>query len=87
LLIPPYYAASGGEYTQKRFNLLLISEPYGWYKTTKGILSLQKLYSGEVIELACRRALSFEITSYSKIRNICRSGSYQLPLDNMEEEQ
>jgi transposase len=76
-----------GKYASKIFNLLLISEPYGWYKTTKGILSLQKLYSGEVIELACRRALSFEITSYSKIRNICRSGSYQLPLDNMEEEQ
>ncbi|WP_341791537.1 hypothetical protein [Rickettsia endosymbiont of Gonocerus acuteangulatus] len=24
MLIPPYYAASGGEYTQKRFNLLEI---------------------------------------------------------------
>lgn len=44
---------------------------------------LTKLYSDNVIELACRRALSFEITSYSKIRNICRTGSYQLPLDNL----
>jgi len=25
LLIPPYYAASGGEYTQKRFNNLAIT--------------------------------------------------------------
>ncbi|WP_341790842.1 hypothetical protein [Rickettsia endosymbiont of Gonocerus acuteangulatus] len=28
MLIPPYYAASGGEYTQKRFKYLLKSSIY-----------------------------------------------------------
>ncbi|WP_341792305.1 hypothetical protein [Rickettsia endosymbiont of Gonocerus acuteangulatus] len=26
MLIPPYYAASGGEYTQKRFNCMVINK-------------------------------------------------------------
>ncbi|WP_341791607.1 hypothetical protein [Rickettsia endosymbiont of Gonocerus acuteangulatus] len=26
MLIPPYYAASGGEYTQKRLNWLIINQ-------------------------------------------------------------
>jgi len=72
-----------GQYAEKIFNLLLISEPYHWYKTTKGILSLQKLYSDKVIDLACCRALNFDTTSYTKIKNICKTGSYQLPLDDM----
>jgi hypothetical protein len=71
-----------GEYTGQIFNLVLKVQPYHWYKTVKGILSLQKLYSNNVIELACQRALVFEVASFKKIRNICESGSYQLPLDN-----
>jgi transposase len=72
-----------GKYAGAIFDLLLKLQPYNWYKTAKGILSLQKLYSNNVIELACQRALSFEIVSFSKIKNICKTGSYNLPLDNL----
>jgi transposase len=75
-----------GNYAEKIFNLLLIDQPYHWYKTTKGILSLQKSYANEIIEAACERALSFKITSYSKIKNICKTGSYNLPIEKYEEE-
>jgi len=78
-----------GNHTGQIFDLVLKVQPYHWYKTVKGILSLQKLYSNNVIELACQRALSFGIANYSKIKNICKSGSYQLPLDtfnNLEQE-
>jgi hypothetical protein len=71
-----------GEHTGQIFNLVLKVQPHNWYKTVKGILSLQKLYSNNVIELSCQRALIFEITSFKKIKNICKSGCYQLPLDN-----
>ena len=34
------------------------------------------------IDLACKRALAFEITEYSTVKNICKTGSYNLPIDN-----
>jgi hypothetical protein len=49
---------------------------------TKGILSLEKQYSKEIINLACARALEFDAISYQKIKAICVSGCYVLPIDN-----
>ena len=31
--------------------------------------------------MACKRALAFEITEYSKVKNICKTGSYNLTID------
>jgi hypothetical protein len=75
-----------GNCALEMFNLILVEQPYHWYKTTKGILSLQKTYANQIIEDACKRALNFKITSYSKIKNICSSGSYNLPLETYEED-
>jgi transposase len=68
-----------GTHGGEMFSLILEKEPYRWYQITKGILSLSKQYSDRVVELACQRALAFNITSYRKIKNICESGSYNLP--------
>lgn len=68
-----------GYYAEQLFTLILQQQPNSWYRTTTGILKLEKLYSQQVVELACKRALSFNISSYSKIKNICASGSYALP--------
>ena len=65
----------------KLFRIILEQESYSWYRTVSGILSLKKLYSNEVIKLSCKRALSFGIVGYRKIKNICESGSYNLPLE------
>jgi len=70
-----------GKYAGEVFSILLVDQPYHWYKTVKGILSLKKLYTHNVIEASCERALHFGVMSYSKIKNICQSGSYNLPLD------
>jgi len=40
-----------------------------------------KTYPDEVIEAACRRALSFGVTRYSVIKNICHNGSYHLAVE------
>ena len=71
-----------GENSSKIFDLIVENEPYGWYRIIKGILSLRKLFSNEVLELSCKRALSFKITSYRKIKSICNSGSYNLPIED-----
>jgi transposase len=65
---------------EKLFFNLLKNKPYCWNRTVKGILSLRKEYSNEVIEESCKRALAFNIDKYSTIRNICKSGAYRLPL-------
>ncbi len=71
-----------GCYSEEMFGLILKEQPQSWYRTTKGILSLRKQFADEVVELACKRALSFNISSYSKIKNICKSGAYNLPMEN-----
>lgn len=77
--------AQVGQYTAKLFALILIQQPKNWYRPTTGILNLRKLYPDNIIELACKRSLLFNISSYRKIKNICESGSYNLPMDNTEE--
>jgi len=70
-----------GNYTEQLFFLVIKEHPRDWNRTVQGILSLRKTYPNEVIEAACRRALSFGVTRYSVIRNICHNGSYHLPVE------
>jgi len=70
-----------GRYTEQLFFLVIKEHPRDWNRTVQGILSLKKTYPNEVIEAACRRALSFGVTRYSVIKNICHNGSYNLPVE------
>jgi len=74
-----------GRYTEQLFFLVIKEHPRDWNRTVQGILSLQKTYPDEVIEAACRRALSFGVTRYSVIKNICHNGSYLLPVEFKKE--
>jgi hypothetical protein len=71
-----------GEHAAILFTKLVILYPNSWYQMTKGILSLEKQYSKAIINLACKRALEFDAISYKKIKAICVSGCYILPIDN-----
>ncbi len=75
-----------GRYAEQLFFLVIKEHPRDWNRTVQGILSLGKTYPGEVIEAACKRALSFGVTRYSVIKNICHNGSYILPLEFDKEE-
>ncbi|GAG21066.1 unnamed protein product, partial [marine sediment metagenome] len=46
-----------------------------------GIVSLKKSYPEKVIDLACRRALAYDVHQYSIIKNICCNGSYNMPVE------
>lgn len=69
-----------GKYTKLLFELIVKEHPNSWYRTVRGILSLNKTYTNLVIELACKRALHFNVTSYSKVKAICDGGYYNLDL-------
>ena len=71
-----------GQYSEKIFLAILQQQPQAWYRITTGILNLKKQFDTDVVEQACKRALAFNITSYSKIKNICKTGAYNLPIDN-----
>jgi hypothetical protein len=65
----------------KLFLLLINEHPYNWNRTAQGILSLTKKYPKEIINLACKRALAFNVVKYQIIKKICANGSYNLPSD------
>jgi len=70
-----------GTYTEQLFFLVIKEHPRDWNRTVQGILSLGKTYPDKVIEAACKRALSFGVTRYSVIKNICHNGSYLMPVE------
>jgi transposase len=59
---------------------LRLKENKDWSRTAKGILSLRKSYSNEILDKACKRALYYEACSYSKIKEIIKNNCYDLPL-------
>lgn len=69
-----------GKETEIFFSLIVKEHPRDWYRVVKGVLSLRKKYSDEVINLTCKRAMAFGITHYQKIKKICESGCYHLPI-------
>lgn len=71
-----------GGYALQLFLNLVASHPHDWNRLAQGIISLTKQYSNEVVDLACKRALAFEILSYKVIKNICSKGTYNLPLES-----
>lgn len=89
-VLVPGFAKHDGLYEEKMKKIrdncyaiyLEIKEEYkrDWHRAVKGIISLQKTYSDEVIDLACKRALHFGICSYSRIKKIIENNSHNLPL-------
>lgn len=73
-----------GDSALELFVLLQNKQPNYWYKTTQGILSLQKHFSNAVINAACKRAIIYGAIQYKWIKSICESGSYVQPMCNLE---
>ena len=70
----------------KLFLFLIAKQPRDWNRTTNGILSLTKRFAKDVVNLACKRALAFNVIQYQTIKNICQNGAYNLPLEHDMEE-
>ena len=65
------------------FEMILDKKPRHWGDTVKGIISLTRRYSNEVVELACRRALVYGATDYQIVKRILKTGAYALPAEEM----
>jgi len=58
-------------------------KPQTWVQTFRGVLSLKKNYEIKIINLACKRALEYNIHEYSTVKNICKNGLYDEKKENL----
>jgi len=70
-----------GSFAEQLFFLILKEQKSYWAQPVKGILSLTKKYTKEIVDLACKRALGYGAYQYQTVKNICKNGSYVLPVD------
>jgi transposase len=69
------------EYKQKMYSIgkeagiyfehLLNKQPNYWIRSAKGIINLAKNYGNELVNLACKRAMKYDVYCYKIIKNIC----------------
>ena len=69
----------------KFYYLVVDKYPHSWIRIISGIISLNKHYPKNVVNAACLRAIAYGALSYSKVKNICYQGSFNLPINNYEE--
>lgn len=75
-----------GPYAEQLFFIIVQKHPREWTRKISGILSLLKQYPDNIVELSCKRAIAFNVCQYQIIKNICKTGSYNLPVEfNFEE--
>jgi transposase len=65
-----------GEYAEKYLFFLKSKGSDSPGRDTRGIIHLYKLYGSEAVNLACKRALAFEVSGYKIIENICKKKLY-----------
>jgi len=70
-----------GPYAEQLFFAVIEKHPRDWGKIVQGVLSLEKSYQKEIVELSCKRALAYGALSYRIIKNTCYNGSYKLPVE------
>lgn len=70
-----------GEYAQQFFFFVLNKRPGHWMPIIQGVLSLVRTYSPEIVNLSCKRALAYQAWQYNTIKNICKNGAYNLPVE------
>ena len=75
-----------GIHAEQIFFSIVEIQPKDWGRSVRGILSLLKKYPKDVVDLACKRALAFNVYKYQTVKNICDNGSYVLPLEFNSEE-
>jgi transposase len=70
-----------GPFAEQLFFLIVAENDSYWAKPVKGILSLTKKYSPQVVNLACKRALAYGAYHYQTVKKICEKGTYVLPVE------
>lgn len=65
-----------GIHTHEFLKQVQNEKPYQWQRIMAGIFHLQHLYSKEIVEKACVRALDYKVISYTSVKNICKNNLY-----------
>lgn len=70
-------AKAYGDCTSEFLESLIREKPYQWQRIIQGIFKLEKGYDRHIINLACRRALEFNLLTLSTVKNICKNNQYK----------
>jgi hypothetical protein len=79
--------AEVGNFVEQIFFCILENKKQSWGRPVQGILSLVKRYSSDIVNRSCERALAYGAYDYQIIKRICENGSYNLPVEFLEEKQ
>ena len=82
------WASKTGEHTERLVEKILQSRPHPQqgFRACLGILRLQKPYSADRLEAACKRALAINSLSYKSIESILKHGLDKKPLPQKQPE-
>lgn len=76
-------AAEFGNETVEFLEEMKKKKPQTWIQIIRGVFSLKKKYETKTINLACKRALSYQVLEYSTVKNICKNGLYNKEKENL----
>lgn len=76
-------AIKSGNNTYEFFKILKEKKPFYWHRIMQGIFSLQKHYSTEIVDSACKRAIEYSAINYTSVKNICKNNLYDKPIESL----
>lgn len=76
-------AAEFGSETSRFLEIVKKEKAQTWIQIIRGVFSLKKNYDTQTINLACKRALEYQICEYSTVKNICKNGLYDKKKENL----
>lgn len=81
------WAGTVGPETAKLVQAIMENKPHPeqGYRSCLGIMRLERRYTKERLEAACRRALSYRAFSYKHVKNILENGLDSSPLPNVDD--
>lgn len=77
--------AAIGSFAEQLFFCMVQHKQQSWSRSVQGVLFLAKKYSNDIVNRSCERALAYGAYDYQIIKRICKTGSYNLPLEYLEE--
>lgn len=76
-------AAEFGNETIRFLEKIRKEKPQTWIQVIRGIFSLKRNYDAQTINLACKRAIEYQVYEYSTVKNICKNGLYEKKKENL----
>lgn len=76
-------AKQTGNYVYQYIKELKQNKPHCWKRMINGVFNLVNHYNEGIVNMACKRALDYQVYSYQSVKNICQKGLYIKHSENL----